>query len=919
MRLISLHVRNYRIHTDTRVEFDASHNLIGGPNESGKSTLVEAAHRALFLNHRRGGNVLESMQSKDASGPPEVDLEFEQGGTHYHLSKRFKGASTASLAELRTDTHDRWTGAEAETKLAQLLGFDEPLSASAATQSWAHLWIRQGASANDPTLDLNAEQATLVSRLQEEGGAALMQSELDAAVALRCAEAWDANFTSTGQTRAGSDLKQAETNLAEQERILTERTATANRLESAVRNHERASQQLTEIGKTLPELEQLEQQVVAKLAEVEKLRAEKADVDRELTEARKSLAADTKADGRIRDLAGEVARLEKAIEPLNAEVLKAREDRTAAEGASRELTTSADAAAVATRTARHRRELAQQWIEQLRCQASLAKTNERLKKITALQNELAPLQRALAGMPKISSKDLDRLRALENKVDQTRVSLEAIAAGVEWTSGDGTPLLDGESLERGVARTITEPCDLEVAGHRFRIRPGGGASLEELRSSLHKSEEKLREAFEALGVADMANAARHLEERSAHSARISTIESKLEALDPDETREHATQQQRSLSETEAEIARLTPLAGEVKKPSDLNAATEALTDAGRLLASAEGEENAARGRQQANHVKVQELIHKLESSTEKLAAATTGADRARTQHETLVKEHGDQAARRERITATERKVETLAASELRISNKLKELQPELLEQDLTRHRRAISTQQELRNQAQLSQAETAAILKSDGTSDPYAAVGEAKEAVIRAKETHASASRRAAAVRLLHELFEEEQQRFSDQLTEPLAQRISIYLQCLFGPQARARIRQNTGDFFGLELIRPGGPFEFEELSGGTKEQLAAAVRLAMAELLAESHGGCLPVIFDDAFTNSDADRIAGLQRVLDFAASRGLQIIVLTCTPIDYASLGARNITLEPLSPNQAALSSSKAPENSGPASGNL
>ena len=74
---------------------------------------------------------------------------------------------------------------------------------------------------------------------------------------------------------------------------------------------------------------------------------------------------------------------------------------------------------------------------------------------------------------------------------------------------------------------------------------------------------------------------------------------------------------------------------------------------------------------------------------------------------------------------------------------------------------------------------------------------------------------------------------------------------------------------------------------------MAAAVRLAMAEVLAADHEGCLPVVFDDAFAYSDPDRVNQLQRMLDLAATRGLQIIVLTCNPADYAALGARNITI--------------------------
>jgi hypothetical protein len=34
---------------------------------------------------------------------------------------------------------------------------------------------------------------------------------------------------------------------------------------------------------------------------------------------------------------------------------------------------------------------------------------------------------------------------------------------------------------------------------------------------------------------------------------------------------------------------------------------------------------------------------------------------------------------------------------------------------------------------------------------------------------------------------------------------------------------------------------------------------------------------------------------MLDLGASRGLQIIVLSCNPADYAALGARQVNLKP------------------------
>jgi uncharacterized protein YhaN len=66
-----------------------------------------------------------------------------------------------------------------------------------------------------------------------------------------------------------------------------------------------------------------------------------------------------------------------------------------------------------------------------------------------------------------------------------------------------------------------------------------------------------------------------------------------------------------------------------------------------------------------------------------------------------------------------------------------------------------------------------------------------------------------------------------------------------------------------------------------------------MAEILAADHDHGLPVVFDDAFAYTDPDRVQALQRMLNLAAIRGLQVIVLTCTPTDYSAFGASELRL--------------------------
>ena len=50
-----------------------------------------------------------------------------------------------------------------------------------------------------------------------------------------------------------------------------------------------------------------------------------------------------------------------------------------------------------------------------------------------------------------------------------------------------------------------------------------------------------------------------------------------------------------------------------------------------------------------------------------------------------------------------------------------------------------------------------------------------------------------------------------------------------------------------------------------------------MADVLKGGRDGCLPLMFDDAFTNSDPRRVDLVKQMLATAVDRGLQVILLT------------------------------------------
>jgi len=92
-------------------------------------------------------------------------------------------------------------------------------------------------------------------------------------------------------------------------------------------------------------------------------------------------------------------------------------------------------------------------------------------------------------------------------------------------------------------------------------------------------------------------------------------------------------------------------------------------------------------------------------------------------------------------------------------------------------------------------------------------------------------------------------------------------------------------------LVRPQGEDSYEQLSGGTQEQIAILVRLAFARLLAKS-GTAAPVILDDAIVYTDDDRI---ERMFDALTQQAgdMQIIVLSCRQKVFRGLGGRTLSI--------------------------
>lgn len=892
MKLVAVTVRNYRVHKEVSVRFGDGLTVIAGPNESGKSTLVEAIHHALFLRSRSTGEIAQSLRSSHHAGHPSVILEFTAAGKCWTIEKTFTGTSAGSTTLKEHGGRTRHNE-EAEEEIHRLLQEEEVGGGRGVAERirgrWAHLWVWQGTAGQAPggpgPGDRSMEK--LRERLGRLGGGGVLESAADGSVARQIEELVATSHTDKGRIKTGSELSRAgdEVEAARAGRAAAEAALAA--LDAAVREVDAAERALAEGNRSLTRIR-------AELAAIERRREALSTV--EPTLARERVAAEAArraheelvgADTQIRALDERIRAAEVALRPAR----EALDCAKAAEGAQRHRLDTA-VAALGLLTTRHREADAlarlHALVEEAERQA-VERTGlaSRCDLILAHRRRAEEIRTQIRELPAVTAEDVERLVTLERGVDGAAAELGAIATRVELIAGAAAVTLGDAPLVSGAARTITTGMEIVVGGSTtIRIVPGGGRSLAECSRRHAAATEALASALAALGVATIDDARRSAAKRTDLSNDLRAETSTVEGLGDGQALAELARLDETIAGLEARILRtsiegfLRAVGLEAASAARRGADAELERLAGALAAASTDFEIAQKlaDGAVAEHARIAESIR---------SGQETIAD-LRSRRQALVEKVGEarEAALAERDAARREAEERLAATQ----RTREALEPESLERDRKRVQAALEQRQEAMRQAETRRQLGLASCHAAGTSDPAEDRARAVAREAAAVATQARLEREAAAARLLAELFREKKQAVEDRFTEPLRARVGDYLQRLFGAGAEISIDLAGETIRSLAVSRQSEgavPFAFGALSGGTREQVGAALRLAMAEILAEDHDGSLPVVFDDAFVNADPQRLLGLQRVLDLGAERGLQVIVLTCDPAAYDILG--------------------------------
>jgi len=496
MRLLSARVRDYRLHRDLTVAFDPRFTVIAGPNQSGKSTIAEALHRALFLPVKTGGSLLDAMKSDPFLADPEVELTFSCAGDSWILRKRFAG--TRGSVSLQDSGGRSLQGEAAEERLAQLIGTAAVARTRAAAEQlkerWGHLWVWQGSSSDNPLglPSCSYDHDRLVERLQ--AGADLgVQSPLDLAVLDDIQRRWAEVFTAGGsnrtpQVRKGSalqlaaaaasaardDLQDIEDSLQQQQgfqqafdqavdiqaRIASELPRCSEERQALEGRLRRSRELITRVNQERPVLEGLRKEFDDRVADREQLEQQR----KQAAALEAALAPKTRQQADLDSRQRAVEQQRQLARGQLESLRQASSERTAlAEGIEQRLRWS--------RLEQRRQQLA-----------------SRLRAVVQLQARLASLEKDLAVLPGIDAPAVERLRQRQQALQAARVRAEAMAAGIEVIRAGQPVRLDGDLLATGGTRMLSAMAVLEVGDDvELRLVPGGGTTTAEALQQLEVS------------------------------------------------------------------------------------------------------------------------------------------------------------------------------------------------------------------------------------------------------------------------------------------------------------------------------------------------------------------------------------------------------------------------------------------------
>ena len=907
MRLLSLEVKGAACFRNPirLYEFHPRINMIYGPNECGKSTLITCLARAFFDKSSTRAQEVENLRPWNTALSPEVSVEFEVGSgpdcLRYRLDKGFLDRPYSRLYE--------WTGAgyelrdesdRADQKVREMWRSSTPGRGATRIDHWGLarlLWFRQESERFDRP-PLNDE--TLLNELRQTLQVMTITKEEEALFDLLEAELAK---TVTGKRRdfvKGSrifDLRK------QQEALAATIASLDQRLELVEELSERVAQLHTAISKGLLDRDARRTELSKIRDEAERVKQLRNDLRvaqsqfQELKTRQATLRAD-KED--IRNAKESIAKLGKELGSMKAERTRVESEVADSEKRREEKEREQKALRERSREAKSRLERCRR-IKQLCAWAQeIEQTRSLLDMLKSKTDELNKVRVDLRSMSIPSEAEIKRAEALRSEVTAMEARLKAVGLSFEVVAHADVALdfeseeANGESEgagESGARRSGLKAGESETfhASQEATLRvpdlitvkvKSGSGEVRSVREDLDRVRAELAALLSRFSVGSIAELYQIVARADGLNEREGRLKKEIAALT-----------QTDPVDLEAECVRL-------EEQLELGLASENLS-IHNLVSVDPGDEDQFReqvdkletdeGQLQNELDELRKAVAEGRECSARLEAHIEERQRRRELHQTRIdnalKDYGgDESALDKAYTEVCLEVER---KEIVIDDLVRQLPPE--SEDPVKRSEALQT--ELDNIERDLESKRGEMNQIEGRLEEIAQGGvylerarAAERLGLTKRELHRELVR-ARALRLIQVLFERHKRAMSMGLSKPIEDKVSIYWGYV---RDRSDVRASLKADMELALLdSSGASMEPDLFSAGAREQLYVIARLAVAELLSRREPQI--VVLDDALVFTDSYRHHRMLEIVK-QLSEKMQILILTSHEDRFRALpGAR------------------------------
>ncbi|MFP3953781.1 MAG: AAA family ATPase [Candidatus Acetothermia bacterium] len=873
------------------LELEKGLNLILGPNESGKSTLLNALKLALTSKASSKRKEVRNVQPWDTELKPSIELCFHANGKNYRLRKTYlKSKDNAAFSEQLDDGGWITVGKDNEAHNR----FLKTLDSSEGEGFFNTLWVPQGQS-----IDIDTSQG-LTDRIKEAVGSvtSAIGDEILAYAVDRVGNENNNGWLTptTRRVSSGSPWDKAETKL----------TTLKEEMQGLKEQLEDHQENLTDIHNIKDEKKKLEESLEEERNRLNTQQKKKQEWDEFFKVKNKKDGAEKRVDQlwaikedwdkKLSDIEETVRKtdvIQKKIDKLKKDkkTVSAKEERAREKWKSRNSS-----------LARQKARL--DYVKRLRAQK--------------LNAEIAAIEEDLQGLGDIDAEAFSSWKRLKEETESKKNQLEASELKIEFEAKRnlaGHITLDGEkepldlSPEDRIKRTAAKSLEIELDElGKLSVETAMKKALD-AKKAVEENEARLNEIYQDYDVDNwgelknlyasvnekrgkrdnLSNLLQQIGVEEPHDVDGSTVESFVEDSDVDIDRGFINEK---LDEEHDMLA---------EESKDLSEELDVLEDEVDELEEDWQEKKVAL---KEIKVRISDKEHELKVEErgldEKYKALTEIKERAKNADESLddiplpQQPEDDFSREEEESSELYRALKGLWRDARRehqgLEDDVKQIRPsgeEVTEEMISEIHDRIG---KLNNRINDKKIDIGGLKGKIGeTADGlHEKIRDKKEEIERQRRKLESAKKETRAHELLRLTLTESKEKTSSEYLEPIRQKVDERLREMTDERyTEAKLDSNLTPDSAVSGLR-NTTASSEDLSFGTKEQFSFLTRLAMAETVSRRER--IPVIFDDSLVNTDPGRMTFMRKYLTEASS-SVQVMIFTCNPDDYRFDGDYNV----------------------------